>query len=185
VFVKLKNSARNRKLLASVTGNTRSAARYTQQEIDSITANFREQMKLVQALELLPSSDALDLLATQAFQTLDEHSSMNALVAGYQLWDRIADDPALAVQALSSRDADVVNRAEWVMVKASPSVLPILRESLRSAPPAARERLIRILAWQGDSESLPLLGELQQSNPENSALIDWAKQKIQTLSFTP
>lgn len=160
-------------------------ATYTQQEIDSITANFREQMKLVQALELLPSSDALDLLATQAFQPLDEHSSMNALVAGYQLWDRIADDPALAVQALSSPDADVVNRAEWVMVKASPSVLPILRESLRSAPPAARERLIRILAWQGDSESLPLLGELQQSNPENSDLIDWAKQKIQTLSFTP
>jgi glycerophosphoryl diester phosphodiesterase len=160
-------------------------ATYTQQEIDSITANFREQMKLVQAVELLPSNDARDLLATQAFHTLDEHSSMNALVAGYQLWDRIAADPSGAVQALSSPDAKVANRAEWVLVKANPSVLPELRESLRSATPATRERLIRILAWQGDSEALPLLRELQQSNPKNRALIDWAMEKIQTLSFTP
>ena len=161
-------------------GNT-----YTQQEIDSITANFREQMKIVQALEMLPPSDARRLLATQAFQTLDEHASMNALVAGYQLWDRIPAEPALAVQALTSTDAQVANRAEWVLVKASPSILPALRQSLLSATPAARERLIRILAWQGDTECLPLLRELRQSNPENDALIEWSVQKIQVLSFSP
>jgi glycerophosphoryl diester phosphodiesterase len=110
---------------------------------------------------------------------------MNALVAGYQLWDRIAADPALAVQALGSTDGAVANRAEWILVKANPSVLPILRRSVRSATPAARERLIRILAWQGDSESIPMLRELQHSNPENSTLIDWSIQKIQSLSLNP
>ncbi len=158
---------------------------YTQQEIDSITANFREQMKIVQAIEMLAPSDAQSLLATQAFRTLDEHASMNALVAGYQLWDRIPADPALAVEALTSPDAQVADRAEWVLVKASPSVLPVVRQSLPSATPAARERLIRILAWQGDTEALPLLRKLQQSNPENDALIQWAVQKIQVLSFSP
>jgi glycerophosphoryl diester phosphodiesterase/HEAT repeat protein len=165
--------------------HARGNGNYTQQEIDSISANFAEQMKLVQALELLPPTDAQKLLETQAFHTLDEHSSMNALVAGYQLWDRIDGDPAGAVQALSSTDEQVANRAEWVLVKASPAVLPIMRDDLRSATPPARERLIRILAWQGDRESLPLLRELQQSSSESRALIDWAIQKIQTLSFTP
>ena len=161
------------------------SANYTQQEIDSITANFREQMKIVQALEMLPPSDARRLLATQAFQTLDEHASMNALVAGYQLWDLIDADPNLAVQALGSTDAQVANRAEWVLVKANPSVLPVLRQSLLSATPPARERLIRILAWQGDTESLPLLRELGQSKPGNDALIQWAVEKIRVLSFSP
>jgi Glycerophosphoryl diester phosphodiesterase family len=163
----------------------RNNATYTQQEIDSFTASFREQMKLVQAIEKLPSSDALPLLAAKGLHPIQEFSSMNALVAGYQLWDRIAANPTLAIQALDSTDGAVANRAEWILVKANPSVLPILRQSLRSATPAARERLIRILAWQGDSESLPLLHELQQSTPENSALIDWAIQKIQSLSFNP
>jgi glycerophosphoryl diester phosphodiesterase len=161
------------------------SATYPQQEIDSFTANFREQMKIVQALGRLPSSDALHSLAAQAFSPVNEFSSMTALVAGYQLWDRIAADPSLAVQALSSTDEKIANRAEWILIKANPSVLPILRQSLHSATPSARERLIRVLAWQGDSESLPLLHELQQSNPENSALIDWAMQKIQSLSLKP
>jgi Glycerophosphoryl diester phosphodiesterase family/HEAT repeats len=159
------------------------SATYTQQEIDSITANFREQMKIVQGFEVLPSSDALRLLATKALHPIEEHASMDALVAGYQLWDRIAADPDLAVHALSSTDGAVANRAEWILIKADPSVLPAVRQALRSAVPATRERLIRILAWQGDSESLPLLGELQHSNPEDSALIDWAMEKIQSLSF--
>ncbi len=103
---------------------------YTQQEIDSITANFREQMKIVQAIEMLAPSDAQSLLATQAFRTLDEHASMNALVAGYQLWDRIPADPALAVEALTSPDGQAADRAEWVLVKASPSVLPVVQPVL-------------------------------------------------------
>jgi glycerophosphoryl diester phosphodiesterase/HEAT repeat protein len=160
-------------------------AAFTQQEIDAINDNYREKMKLTQAIEQLPPGDALPLLAAMALHPADETNSMLPLVAGYQLWDRIAANPTLAIQALSSPDLAIANRAEWVLVQAGPSVLPAVRESLRSATPPARDRLIRILAWQGDSKSLPLLHELQQSNPQNTALIDWAIQKIQTLSFNP
>ena len=158
---------------------------YTPQDIETFGANFVEMMKLDQALEMLPPPDALRGLTPEALQTVNDALSMNALVAGYQLWDRIAADPALAVQALGSTDGAVANRAEWILVKANPSVLPILRQSVRSAPPAVRERLIRVLAWQGDSESIPMLRELQHSNPEDSTLIDWSVQKIQSLSLNP
>jgi glycerophosphoryl diester phosphodiesterase/HEAT repeat protein len=158
---------------------------FTPQDIEAFGANFVEMMKLNQALEMLPPPDALRGLAPRAFQTLNDALSMNALVAGYQLWDRIAADPTPAIQALNSADAQVANRAEWILVKADPSVLPVLRQSLRSATPIARERLIRILAWQGDSESLTTLRELRQSDPENSELIDWSIQKIQSLSLKP
>jgi Glycerophosphoryl diester phosphodiesterase family len=164
---------------------SRNTTVYTQQEADSLSTNFREQMKLIQALEGLPSSEALHQLATQGLAPLDQSSSMNALVAGYQLWDRIAADPALAIQALSSADGVVANRAEWVLVKAGPAVLPAVRQSLHLADPATRERLVRILAWQGDSKSLPMLRDLRVSDPRNGALIDWATQKIQNLSFKP
>jgi hypothetical protein len=163
----------------------RNNATYTQPEIDSLSINFREQMKLIQAIESLPPDEALHQLAPQALRPLDPASSMNALVVGYQLWDRIAGDPALAIQALSSTDLEVANRAEWILVKANPSILPAVRQALHDAVPSARERLVRILAWQGDSESLSLLHELHQVNPENAALIDWAIQKIQTLAFKP
>jgi glycerophosphoryl diester phosphodiesterase len=163
----------------------RNNATYTQPEIDALSLNFREQMKLIQAVEGLPSNDALRLLAIRGLRPLDQSSSMNALVAGYQLWDRIAADPALAIQALSSTDVEVANRAEWVLVKANPSVLPALRKSLPTASPLARERLIRIVAWQGDAESLSMLRELRQSDPQHTALIDWATQKINALNFKP
>jgi HEAT repeats len=158
---------------------------YTPQDVEAFGANFVEMMKLIQALEMLPPADALRGLAPQALQPVNDALSMNALVAGYQLWDRIAADPALAVQALGSTDGAVADRAEWILVKANPSVLPILRQSVRSATPAVRERLIRVLAWQGDSESISILRELQHSNPENSTLIDWSIQKIQSLSLNP
>jgi glycerophosphoryl diester phosphodiesterase len=158
---------------------------YTPQDIETFGGNFVEMMKLDQALEMLPPADAVRGLAPQALQPVHDALSMNALVAGYQLWDRITADPALAVQALGSTDGAVADRAEWILVKANPSVLPILRQSVRSATPAVRERLIRILAWQGDSESIPMLRELQHSNPENSTLIDWSIQKIQSVSLNP
>jgi glycerophosphoryl diester phosphodiesterase len=158
---------------------------YTPQDIETFGGNFVEMMKLDQALEMLPPADALPGLAPQALQPVHDALSMNALVAGYQLWDRIAADPALAVQALGSTDGQVADRAEWILVKANPSVLPILRQSVRSATPAVRERLIRVLAWRGDSESIPMLRELQHSNPENSSLIDWSIQKIQSLNLNP
>ena len=74
----------------------------------------------------------------------------------------------------------VADRAEWMLVdKGRPF-------SLRYARPCdnatIQERLIRILAWQGDRNALPLLHGLQARNAHEHALIDWAAQKIEALS---
>ena len=126
-------------------------------------------MKLIHALELLPPNDALRSLAAQAFRPVEDYSLVTALVAGYQLWDRIAADPALAIRALGSTNTVVADRAEWMLVKAGPSVLPDIRQALPSADPTVQERLIRILAWQGDRNRSPLLRELQVRNPQEHA----------------
>ncbi len=161
----------------------RGKPKLTQQEIDPITETYREQMKLIQALEFLSTNDALHSLAAQAFRPVEDYSRVTSLVSGYQLWDRIATDPMSAIQALSSPDIEVANRAEWGLVKAGSSVLPILRQVLASADTGTRARIIRILAWQGDSESIPLLRRLEISNPQDKALMEWALQKIALLSF--
>jgi glycerophosphoryl diester phosphodiesterase/HEAT repeat protein len=157
----------------------------TQKEIDLIIESYREQMKLVQSLEFLASNDALHTFSAQAFRSAEDYTHVNSLVAGYQLWDRISTDPIPAIQALSSTDIEVANRAEWVLIKAGSSVLSDLRQQLPSADTALRARIIRILAWQGDSESIPLLQHLKISSPEDKTLRDWALQKIQLLSFQP
>jgi hypothetical protein len=107
------------------------------------------------------------------------------VVAGYQLWDRIAAHPAAAIQALGSTNVEVGNRAEWVLVKAGASVLPALRQVLPTSDAASQARIIRILGWQGDRESLPLLRRMQETNPENKVLIAWAIEKIEVLGFQP
>jgi glycerophosphoryl diester phosphodiesterase/HEAT repeat protein len=157
----------------------------TQQEIDPIVENYREQMKLIQALELLSPNEALHLLAAQAFRSVEDPSGVTALVAGYQLWDRIAADPDIAIRALDSPDHVVADRAEWILVQAGPPVLPALRQALNSTDPPARQRLIRILAWQCDRESLPALRQLQESDSQDSTLIDWAIEKINALVIRP
>lgn len=159
----------------------RGKPKLTQQEIDPITETYREQMKLVQALEYLPPADALHALAGQAFRPVEDYSQVTALVGGYQLWDRISADPSLAIRALGASDGVVAGRAEWVLVKAGPSVLPSVREALHSANSTTRQRLIRIVAWQGDSASLGALHDLKTSDPENAGLIDWAIQKINAI----
>ena len=157
----------------------------TPEQIKPIVEAYREQMKLIQALESLPPEDALRSLAGQAFRPVVDYSQVTALVAGYQLWDRIGADPAVAIQALRSTDVEVADRAEWVLVKAGPSVLPQLRQALPSSDPASQARIIRVLGWQGDRESLPLLRKMQTSNPQNKVLIAWAMEKIEVLQFQP
>jgi HEAT repeat protein len=157
----------------------------TPEQIKPIVEAYREQMKLIQALESLAPEDALRSLAGQAFRPVVDYSQVTALVAGYQLWDRIGADPAVAMQALRSTDVEVADRAEWVLVKAGPSVLPQLRQALPSSDPASQARIIRILGWQGDRESLPLLRKMQTSNPQNKILIAWAMEKIEVLQFQP
>jgi glycerophosphoryl diester phosphodiesterase/HEAT repeat protein len=155
----------------------------TPQQIRPIVQAYREQMKLVQALELLAPEDALRALAGQAFRPVEDYSQITALVAGYQLWDRIHADPTLAMQALRSTNLEVADRAEWMLVKAGPSVLPQLRQALPSSDPLSQPRIIRILAWQGDRESLPLLRKLEELTSQNKSLISWAIEKIEVLQF--
>jgi glycerophosphoryl diester phosphodiesterase len=162
----------------------------TPEQIGTIEAAYREQMKLIQSLESLPPEQARRALADQAFRPVKDYSRVTALVAGYQMWDRIAADPAPAIQALRSTNAEVADRAEWALVKAGPSVLPPLRDALPLSDPASQVRIIRILGWQGDREALPLLRRLQHSNPQDSnpesrALIAWAIEKIEVLQFQP
>jgi glycerophosphoryl diester phosphodiesterase/HEAT repeat protein len=164
--------------------------KFTPEQIRPIEAAYREQMKLIQSLESLPPEEARRSLAGQAFRPVKDYSRVTALVAGYQLWDRIASDPAPAMQALRSTHVEVADRAEWALVKAGPSILPQLREALPLSDPASQVRIIRILGWQGDRESLPLLRTLQRSNPQDSnpesrALAAWAIEKIEVLQFQP
>jgi len=169
-------------------GHTR--GKFTPEQIRTVEAAYREQMKLIQSLESLPPEEARRSLADQAFRPVKDYSRVTALVAGYQLWDRIGADPAAAIQALRSTNVEVADRAEWALVKAGPSVLPQLREALPLSDQAPQVRIIRILGWQGDRESLPLLHRLQHSNPQDSnpesrALAAWAIEKIEVLQFQP
>jgi glycerophosphoryl diester phosphodiesterase len=162
----------------------RGKPKLTQQEIDPIALTYRGQMKLVQAGELLRERDALSLFEAQAFRSVEDYSLVAGLVAGYQLWDRAADDPSATITALASHDIDVANRAEWILVKAGPSVLPSVRHELQSENASVRERCIRILAWQGDHAALDPLRGMTQAHPDEAALIDWAISKIKALQFS-
>lgn len=95
----------------------------------------------------------------------------------------MGENPPAAIVAMSSSDPDVVNRAEWILVKAGPAVLPSVREALQSGNAQMRERCTQILAWQGDREALPMLRSIAQSHPEDRKLIEWAIEKINTRTF--
>jgi glycerophosphoryl diester phosphodiesterase len=161
----------------------RGKPKLTQQEIDPIVLMYRGQMKIVQAEEFLPEKQALPLLELQAFRSVEDYSLVAGLVAGYQLWDRIEDDLAAAISALNSKDVDIANRAEWMLVKAGPGVLPAVRKGLDSPSATVRERCVRILAWQGDAHAIEQLRAFAQLHPDQSQLVDWAIEKIRTLSF--
>jgi HEAT repeat protein len=161
------------------------AHKLTPEQIEPIDEAYREQMKLLQALASLPPENALGPLASQAFRQVADYSQVAELVAGYQLWDRIAANPALAIEALRSTHVEVADRAEWALVKAGPSVLPQLRHALPLSDPSSQARIIHILGWQGDHESLPLLRKLEASDPQNKVLISWAIEKIEVLRFQP
>jgi HEAT repeat protein len=101
-----------------------------------------------------------------------------ALVAGYQLWDRLADDPEPAIEALNSSDGDVADRAQWALIAAGPAVLTAVRKALESDTGNQRRRLISVLAWQADTDAIPLLQRVRNSDSSDRELIDWAIGKI-------
>ena len=68
-----------------------------------------------------------------------------------------------------------------MLVQAGPDVLPYVRKALRSEDPALRERAIRIVAWQGDFESLSPLRTMLKTDAADADLIAWAIKKIELL----
>jgi glycerophosphoryl diester phosphodiesterase len=151
-------------------------------EIAVVMKSFKCQMEMMRAIYMLKSSDATEALAALAFQPDKEFSQYDGIIAGFQLWDRISTDTAPAINALGSADNQVADRAEWMLVKAGPSVLPEVRHALNSQNATVRERAIHILAWQGDEESLDKLRALNTANGPESALAAWAIQKIEELN---
>ena len=138
--------------------------------------------------DMLKGTGAIQALEEEVLLPDEDFSQMNGLVASFQLWDRLSTDPAAAepvVQALQSASTLVADRAEWILVRAGPAVLPKVRKVLDSDNGSARERAIRIVAWQHDTESLERLRSLQQTDPAHTGLIAWALGTIKSFKPTP
>lgn len=159
----------------------RGKPKLTQTEIDTITKSFRCQMEMMRAITMLHGDDATRELETQAFREGQDFSQFNSIIGGFQLWDRIGVDDTRAVEALGSTDGTVADRAEWMLVKAGPTVLPDVRKALDSENAEVRERAIRIVAWQGDTDSIAKLRTMQAKNGRDAELAVWAITKIESL----
>jgi len=161
----------------------RGRPRLTQAETDEITGHFRCQMKMVQALSMLKVPGALRVLEDQAFRPGEDSAQYDGIVSTFQLWDKIGRDAQPAVQALASSDMQLADRTEWMLIQAGRGVLPDVRKALSSDNSAVRERAIRIVAWQGDIDSIGTLQAMQKTSASDTALIAWAVEKIE--SFQP
>jgi glycerophosphoryl diester phosphodiesterase len=155
---------------------------FTQQEIDAIMTSFKCQMEMVRALYTLKSNDATRDLEMLAFRPGGDFSIYNSIIAAFQLWDRIGENAVPAIQALASSDEPAADRAEWLLVKAGPLILPEVRKALDSDNIAVRQRAIRIVAWQGDSGSLGRLKSISAAKGQDAALAAWAIGKIESLN---
>jgi glycerophosphoryl diester phosphodiesterase/HEAT repeat protein len=154
-----------------------------QQEIDEITGRFRSQMKMLQALSMLKGPAATEELEKLAFTPGEGFTQFDSIVAGFKLWDRIGADAQPAIEALGSNDSQMADRTEWMLVQAGPAVLPAVRKALSSGKQSIRERGIRIVAWQGDAESLEILRTMLKQDAPDAELVSWAIEKIE--SFQP
>ena len=153
----------------------------TQAEIDKITASFRCQIKMVQAIAMIKGEAATRELVAQAFRSGEDFSTFDGIQSGFQLWDRIGMNAAPAVQTLGSSDQQLADRAEWMLVKAGPGVLPAVRSALDSQASSVRERAIRIVAWQGDTASLDKLHAIQSKGGAGAEEAAWAIETIESL----
>jgi len=154
----------------------------SQSEIGHTVELYRAEMKELHAVELLPDRPAFSTLATEAFRPGNDYSSMPIYLAGANLWDRLGKNPEPALKALASSDSGTADSAEWALAKAGPEVLPSLRAALVGSNGTLRRRIIRILGWQADSASLPLLQSLRGSDPSDKDLIDWSIASIRAFS---
>ncbi|HEY3990137.1 MAG TPA: glycerophosphodiester phosphodiesterase family protein [Acidobacteriaceae bacterium] len=158
----------------------RGKGQLTQSDIDAVMGYYRCQMKEVEAISMLRGPAATQALEQQAFRPGEDFSQMNGVVAAFQMWDRIGDDPQAAMQALDAADPKVADEAEWMLVQGGPAVLPAVRKALDSKNPAIRQRAIQIVGWQGDVSALQRLRTMQQMG-EDTELASWAVDKIEAL----
>jgi HEAT repeat protein len=133
----------------------------TPAEIASVTASFRCQMQMIKALASFRGTAVTSALARQAFRPGSDFSQMNAVVAALNLWDRIGSDPQPAIEALASSEPGVADRAEWMLLHAGPEALPAVRAALHNPQARVQLRVMRILSFAGNSESIPLLRSMQ------------------------
>jgi glycerophosphoryl diester phosphodiesterase/HEAT repeat protein len=154
----------------------------SQPEIDITVNLYRCLMKMIESGTLMSVRDGLSFFNHEAFRSAKDYSSTVGPVAAFQLWDRIAVDPKPAIAALASEDIEVANRAEWTLAKAGPGVLGAVRNALRSPNEPTRNRAIRILAWQEDAESLPLLRAMRGTGDADPLTLYWAIDKIQSFA---
>jgi glycerophosphoryl diester phosphodiesterase/HEAT repeat protein len=159
----------------------RGESTFTQPEINQILAYYRSEMEMLRAISMLRGNDVTEQLLAQALHPDPQFLQPGDTVAGFQLWDRIGLDPAPALQALGSTDGQVADRAEWMLVKAGAAVLPQVRKALESQSSSIRERAIRIVAWQGDANSLDQLHTIQAKHGPDADLASWAITKIDSL----
>jgi glycerophosphoryl diester phosphodiesterase/HEAT repeat protein len=159
----------------------RGKAQLTPAEIAVVMGYYRCQMKEIQAISMLYGPMTMQALEEQAFRPGEDFSQMNGVVAAFQLWGRAGSDPQRAMQALGAADPKVADKAEWVLVKGGPSVLPQVREALHNQNAAVRERAIQIVAWQGDGGALQTLRAMQQTDAKDAELVTWAIDKIEML----
>jgi glycerophosphoryl diester phosphodiesterase len=157
---------------------TRKESSFTQPEINQIVAYYRCEMEMLRAISMLRGKDATEELAAQALRPDPQFIELADTVAGFQLWDRIGANPAPALEALGSSDGAVADRAEWMLVKSGAAVLPQVRKALESERSSTRERAIRIVAWQGDVNSLDQLHTIQAMHGPDADLAAWAISKI-------
>jgi hypothetical protein len=159
----------------------RGKPRLTRAEIQVIMGYYRCQMEMMRAISMLKGSEATRVLEEQAFRPGEDFSQMNAVVAAFQLWDRIAADAGPAVRALSAKNVKAADKAEWILVQGGPEVLPEIRRALDSENQNVRVRAIRIVAWRGDTGSLDKLKQMRATDAANAKLVAWAIEKIESL----
>jgi glycerophosphoryl diester phosphodiesterase len=158
----------------------RGKGQLTQSEIDVVMGYYRCQMKELEAISMLHGPAAMRALEEQAFRSGEDFSQMNGVVAAFQMWSRIGRDPRSAVEALGAADPKVADKAEWILVQGGPPVLPAVREALDGQNSVVRERAIRIVAWQGDTDALPSLQRMRQMG-KDAELVTWAIDEIEAL----
>jgi glycerophosphoryl diester phosphodiesterase/HEAT repeat protein len=151
------------------------------EEIDEIRGYIQCEMKMVEAISMLKGAETIDALEELALRPNVQFAEMSPLISGFQLWDRIGVDARPAVQALGSNDASIADRAEWMLIQGGPAVLPDVRKALGSENEIVRRRSIRVVAWQGDTESLGILRMMQKTNGTEATLAAWAIEKIDSL----